>query len=102
MDSISPTELAAIDGATIVDVREQDEYDAAHVPGVTLVPLSELAARWSDLPTDRTLYVMCASGGRSVQATQFLEQQGYDAVNVLGGITEWYREGLPVEMAGSR
>ncbi|MAT18857.1 MAG: sulfurtransferase [Leifsonia sp.] len=102
MQSITPTDLAALgDTATIVDVRERDEYDAAHVPGVIHVALSELTSRFAELPDDRTLYVMCLSGGRSVQATNFLTAQGRDAVNVLGGITEWYHAGLPIERSAA-
>lgn len=42
------------------------------------------------------MYVMCASGGRSSRAAAHLSEHGYDAVNVMGGITEWYRNGHPV------
>lgn len=98
MKSIEPTELAALgDDATIIDVRQPDEYEAAHVDGATLIPLGELTGRLGELPADRTLYIMCHSGGRSAQATAFLEAQGIDAVNVVGGITGWYGAGLPIE-----
>jgi rhodanese-related sulfurtransferase len=97
MNSIHPVELAALGSdVSIVDVREADEYDAMRVPGVIHIPLGQLPERVDELPTGR-LYVMCASGRRSARATQLLEAQGHDAVNVLGGITEWFREGLPVE-----
>ena len=97
MQTIDPTAVAAIEGAYILDVREQDEYDAAHAPGVTLVPLGELMQRVDEVPTDRPVYVMCHSGGRSARATQYLEQQGVDAINIDGGITAWHGAGLPVE-----
>ncbi|MCS0499086.1 rhodanese-like domain-containing protein [Protaetiibacter mangrovi] len=98
MNSIEPAELAAL-GATaaIVDVRQPDEYAAAHVSGAQLIPLGELPARLDELPADRTLYVICHSGGRSAQATAFLEAQGIDAVNVIGGILGWHGAGLPIE-----
>ena len=99
MNSIEPAELAAIEGAVIIDVRQPEEYDAAHVEGVTLVPLGELVERMGELPTDGTLYLMCRSGARSAQATAYLEQQGYDAVNVDGGIIAWHEAGLPIVQA---
>ncbi|QNO38335.1 rhodanese-like domain-containing protein [Protaetiibacter sp. SSC-01] len=99
MNSIEPAELAAIEGAVIIDVRQPEEYDAAHVEGVTLVPLGELVERMGELPTDGTLYLMCRSGARSAQATAYLEQQGYDAVNVDGGIISWHEAGLPIVQA---
>ncbi|PZQ88187.1 MAG: sulfurtransferase [Leifsonia xyli] len=98
MKTIEATELAALgDDATIIDVRQPDEYEAARVAGATLIPLGELTGRLDELPADRTLYIMCHSGGRSAQATAFLEAQGIDAVNVAGGITAWAGAGLPVE-----
>jgi rhodanese-related sulfurtransferase len=51
----------------------------------------------TDIPATGTVYLMCAAGGRSAQATAYLEDQGYDAVNVTGGIIEWQRGGLPVD-----
>lgn len=96
MNTIQPAELAAIDDAVIIDVRQPEEYDAAHVDGARLVPLGELVERMAELPTDGTLYLMCRSGARSAQATAYLEAQGYDAVNVDGGIIAWHEAGLPI------
>jgi rhodanese-related sulfurtransferase len=102
MHSIHPVDLAALGSdVTIVDVREADEYDAMRVADVIHIPLGQLPDRVDELPTGR-LYLMCAAGGRSARATQWLETQGRDAVNVLGGITEWFREGLPVEQGALR
>jgi rhodanese-related sulfurtransferase len=97
MNSISVDELAALGpDASIVDVREADEYAEARVPGAKNLPLSALASSLDDVPSPRPVYVMCASGGRSARATAFLAGQGFDAVNVLGGIAEWYRNGHTV------
>ena len=60
------------------------------------IPLGSLVERLDEVPRDRTVYLMCALGGRSAQATQYLAAQGVDAVNIDGGITQWYRDGLPV------
>jgi rhodanese-related sulfurtransferase len=81
---------------SIVDVREEAEYSEANVPGTRNIPLSRFQQALGDVPIGRTVYVMCASGGRSSRATAYLAERGYDAVNVMGGITEWYRNGHPV------
>ncbi|MWB97487.1 rhodanese-like domain-containing protein [Agromyces seonyuensis] len=96
MQSITPAEVHAQDGAYILDVREPSEWAERHVEGAHHIPLGELVARFSELPVDETVYVMCLVGGRSAQATQFLEVQGYEAVNMSGGIDAWQGQGLPV------
>ena len=70
----------------VVDVREQEEYDALHLDGVTLLPLSELVDRYTELDKAQAYYVICKSGRRSARACQFLEEEGYDVTNVLGGM----------------
>lgn len=95
MKTITPTEFSRLDGAVLLDVREQDEVDAVRVDGAVVLPMSELQERLDELP-EGPLYVMCHLGGRSARVTQFLESQGYDATNVEGGITQWEAEGLPV------
>ena len=70
----------------VLDVREQEEYDALHLDGVRLLPLSELADRYQELEKDQPYYVICKSGRRSARACQFLKEQGYDVTNVQGGI----------------
>ena len=98
MTTISPTDLAALGAdATIVDVREPDEFTDARVAGALNIPLGTLPARLAEIPRDRPVYVMCLSGGRSAQATAYLTREGVDAVDVDGGITTWYHSGLPVE-----
>ena len=90
--------LLAADPATpVVDVREPDEYAAGHVPTASPMPLQTVPLRHDELPRDRTVYVVCASGGRSGQAVSWLIAQGYDAVNVAGGTNDWVSAGYPVE-----
>jgi len=96
MQTISPTAAHALPDAYIIDVRESDEVARARVDGAVHIPLGSLVARLGEVPRDRTVYLMCAVGGRSAQATQFLAAQGVDAVNIDGGITAWHRSGLPV------
>jgi rhodanese-related sulfurtransferase len=81
----------------LVDVRETGEFDMMRVPGSVLMPLSSFTTRYEELPRDRPLLLMCAVGGRSARATDFLVANGYpDATNVAGGITAWNAAGLPV------
>lgn len=85
------------EGAVVVDVRELDEYVEVHVPGVTLIPLSEFEQRWQEVPADGPVYVICAAGSRSMKAATALRQAGVDAFNVAGGTKAWQGEGRPVE-----
>jgi rhodanese-related sulfurtransferase len=87
---------ARADGAPLIDVREPDEYTAAHVPGATLIPLATVPDNLERVPTDGTVYVICAKGGRSLRAAEFYRAQGIDAVNVAGGTTAWIEAGEPV------
>ena len=98
MSTITAANLAALGtDATIIDVREPDEFAEARVDGATNVPLGSLPSRLGELPRDRTVHVMCLSGGRSARATAFLRAEGFDAVDVEGGISRWYQAGFPVE-----
>ena len=97
MQTITPADVIEADDAYILDVREPDEVAQARVDGAQHIPLGSLVERIDELPRDRTIYVMCHVGGRSAQATQYLEGQGFDAVNISGGIVAWYRAGLPVK-----
>lgn len=85
------------EGKVVVDVRERDEYERAHVAGVRLIPMSELQQRWEEIPADDTVYVICQGGGRSLNAATALRQVGVDAVSVAGGTGGWAKEGRPVE-----
>lgn len=84
------------DGALVIDVREPGEYVAGHVPGARLVPLDTLPRRVRDLPHGRPVYVICAGGNRSSQATRQLRAAGIDAVSVAGGTTAWAGSGRPL------
>ncbi len=86
------------DGALLLDVREQEEYDEERIPGSQLLPLSELMARFEDeVPGGREIIAQCRSGKRSAQATDFLRTQGLNVTNMEGGIMKWKAEGLPTE-----
>lgn len=82
-------------GAPVFDVREDDEWATVHIEGATLVPLGTVTEAVDRFPTDRTAYVICAKGGRSARAVEFLRSRGVDAVNVAGGIGAWVADGKP-------
>jgi rhodanese-related sulfurtransferase len=84
------------DGAPLIDVREPDEYTAAHVPGATLIPLATVPDELAQVPTDGTVYVICAKGSRSMRAAEFYRAQCIEAVNVAGGTIAWVEAGQPV------
>ena len=83
------------EGLVILDVREPVEWDHAHIEGAVHIPLSLLPVRYGELPAGQTL-VVCKVGGRSAQAVMWLQQQGYDAVNLDGGMLEWADAGRPM------
>jgi rhodanese-related sulfurtransferase len=92
--SVTVPELPA--DATLLDVREQDEWDAGHAPEALHIPMGELSERLDDLPADNLVYVICRSGGRSARVTAFLNANGWDARNVDGGMQSWESAGRPV------
>ena len=83
-------------GATLLDVREHDEWTAGHATGAQFVPLGEVDRRLTELERERRVVVMCRSGQRSARATAFLRVQGFDAVNLAGGMRAWATAGLDV------
>jgi sulfur-carrier protein adenylyltransferase/sulfurtransferase len=94
-DEVTVQEMkAALDnpglGIRVIDVREPSEQQIAHVEGVPLLPLSQLAQRFEELDPDQSYYLHCKVGGRSLQAVQFLRELGFKHLkSVKGGITAW-------------
>ncbi len=87
MAEFLPIEEAAAlmdQGALVVDVRTPGEWEEGHCEASQLLPLNELPARFEELPKDKTLLMVCRSGGRSEQATLFLKSMGYGQVFNLG------------------
>ena len=87
---------AHADGAHVLDVREPHEYEAGHVPGARLVPLSTVPYVAHQLPMGLPIYVICQSGDRSRVAAQHLAQIGHDVRAVIGGTSSWINAGRPV------
>lgn len=91
----------------LVDVREDDEWQAGHAPGALHIPMADIPARISEVldradGADVTAYVLCHVGGRSARVVQYLRHAGIDAVNVDGGMVAWQQAGLPVVDDGGR
>ncbi|MCX6460721.1 MAG: rhodanese-like domain-containing protein [Actinobacteria bacterium] len=91
---VSPANVP--DGAYLVDVREVNEWEQGHAPSAVLVPMSQITGRLDEIPSDGTVYVICAGGVRSAEVAAWLIRQGRDAVNVAGGMNDWMTLGLPV------
>ena len=72
---------------SLVDVREVDEFESLHLEGARNLPLSQLADTYEELDKNQLHYVICKSGVRSARACQFLAEQGYEVINVQGGMT---------------
>jgi rhodanese-related sulfurtransferase len=84
------------EGVTLLDVREPDEWAAGHAPAAMHIPMGEVAGRLGELPADDDVYVVCRAGGRSARVTAYLNANGWNAVNVAGGMQAWHAAGRPL------
>lgn len=76
--------------AQLIDVREQNEFEAGHILGARNIPMSQLKVRLKELRTDKPVYLYCQSGMRSGRAAQFLYRRGYkDLSQLQGGFKKW-------------
>jgi len=88
------------DGAQLVDVRAEHEWEVGRIAGATHLPLAELAERAGEIDKDRPVVLYCRGGNRSTMATQALADAGYDAAKLSEGIVGWAEEGLPLDPDG--
>jgi len=88
------------EGAQLVDVRTDHEWDAGHIAGAKHVPLPELSQRTAELDKEQPVVVYCRGGNRSSMATAALADAGYDAVKLTDGIVGWSEDDLPLEPEG--
>ncbi|RUP33789.1 MAG: rhodanese-like domain-containing protein [Mycolicibacterium sp.] len=84
------------DGALVVDVRRAFEWNRVHIPGAMHLPLEALPEGCLDLPEDRLLITFCTGGLRSAGAANLLVENGFDAVNMAGGLIQWRAAGGPL------
>ena len=82
-------------GATILDVRELDEWRLGRIEGAILIPLGDLPDRVDEIP-DGAILCVCRTGSRSRIAAEFLIQKGHQAVNLDGGVLAWFLDGEPL------
>ncbi len=85
------------DGAQLIDVRADHEWEAGRIGGATHVPLPQLPERLGEIDKDRPVVLYCRGGNRSSMATAALAEAGYDAVKLSEGIVGWSEEDQPLE-----
>ena len=84
----------------VIDVRQPEEYRTGHIIGAKLIPLGELGQRLKELPKDKEIVCVCASGSRSRSATKLLIREGYNAFDMSGGMMMWSRAKLTMKTGG--
>ncbi len=82
--------------AVLLDCREQDEWDEAHIDGAVLIPMIQLPDRIDEVDKNKEIICVCRSGNRSGKVAAWLLNNGYRAVNMTGGMLAWKEAGLPV------
>lgn len=83
----------------LVDVRTPGEYRQGHLPGAVNIPLNDLQRRIQEVPTDKTVIVVCATGNRSrTGATLIMRAGNEDVYNLQGGTMAWMMQGQPLEV----
>jgi rhodanese-related sulfurtransferase len=88
------------DGAQLVDVRADHEWEAGHLPGAVHITLPDLPARIEEIDKDRPVIIYCRGGNRSTMAAGALAEAGYDVAKLAEGAVGWEEEGLPFEPEG--
>ena len=89
--------LAAVEaGAFLLDVRNDDEWEAGRAPSAYYITLSEVIVRAAELPGDIDIIAVCRAGARSLKAAEALATKGYVVKNLTGGMRAWEAAGLPV------
>ncbi|MBM7564701.1 rhodanese-like domain-containing protein [Paenibacillus sacheonensis] len=84
------TRLREGEKLSVIDVREPDEWESGHIKEAVSIPLSVFVERVGELNGfEEPLYMVCRSGNRSGKACDYLSAQGYEVVNVLGGMLSW-------------
>jgi len=82
--------------AVLLDVREDDEWTRGHAAHAQHIPMGEVPARLDEISRSATLYVVCKLGGRSAKVSEFLARNGFEPINVKGGMSAWAEAGRPV------
>lgn len=93
---VSVTDVGGRPDAVLLDCREQDEWNEAHIVGAVHIPMIQLPERLADLDATKEIICVCRSGNRSGKVAAWLLNNGYRAVNMTGGMLAWKDAGLPV------
>ena len=75
--------------AILLDVRHKEEVEFTSLKPHIWIEMSQIASRMQELPKDKQIICICRTGSRSATAAYFLQSNGFDAVNLRGGIFEW-------------
>ena len=81
----------------VVDVRQPEEFRTGHIISAKLIPLGELGRRMNELPKDKEIVCVCATGSRSRSATKMLMRAGYNAIDMKGGMMSWSGNGFTMK-----
>jgi rhodanese-related sulfurtransferase len=96
-EDIPAVDAAAVpEDAYLLDVREPEEWQAGHAPDAVHIRMAELSDRAGEIPRDLDVYVICRSGMRSARVTVALNNAGWQASNVDGGMKRWAEAGRPM------
>ncbi len=90
-------ELLASGEAQVIDVREDYEHEAGHIPGTRHIDLPQLQGQAETLDQSKPVVFYCRTGDRSSMPAQAFRNSGWDAYNLAGGLTAWVEEGQPIE-----
>jgi len=85
-------------GPVLVDVRTMSEYRDGHIPGAASIPLDRLDARLNKLSKNKEIICICRSGARSKRATRLLQNAGFNATNMQGGMNAWQKAGFKIKV----
>jgi rhodanese-related sulfurtransferase len=94
---LPPDRLAAMSGAQVIDVREDYEHEAGHIPGSRHIDPTELTAAAETLDRDRPVVFYCRSGDRSTMPAEAFRASGWEAYTLEGGLAAWADAGRPLE-----
>jgi rhodanese-related sulfurtransferase len=102
MDPITPEDARklVVEGAQLIDVRVEHEWEAGHIPGATHVPLPDLDRRAGAIDRERPVVFYCRGDNRSDMAAAAFAAAGYEASVLAGGVQAWVEAGLPLEPEG--
>jgi rhodanese-related sulfurtransferase len=97
VSELSPDQVATLDSAQLIDVREAYEHEQGHIPGSRNIEVTELTAAAETLDRDKPVVFYCRSGDRSSMPAEAYRASGWDAYSIEGGLAAWVEAGQPIE-----